>query len=440
MVMKRKKAKAVRWFKNKCHFVRSLFAVIYFGFPANKIKIIGVTGTNGKTTTIQMIDKILEQDSHRVAMASTINFKFAKKEWVNETKFTTLSAWEVQKFIKRAVEERCEYLILEVSSHALDQCRLFGIDFDVAVITNVTREHLDYHHTMGEYRCAKAKLFAMLKEDGLAVINLDMKEPEEFIEISKDRGAKILGYTTSEKVYEEFKEDESIITALAEGTNVNIDGSVFTVRGERFFLRLPGIFNVENALAAICAGSSQGVYLRVSRQALDGIEKVSGRMDYIENERDFRIVIDYAVTPDSMEKIGELLETSKQRGRVKKLIWVFGSCGERDRGKRPIMGEIVAKYADFTIVTNEDPYNEDPMRIIEEVFAGVIKGGKVEGTDCWKILRRREAIKKALEMAKEGDLVLVTGKGAEETMAVGKERLPWNDKKVIKELLEELPL
>lgn len=427
----------VRWFKNKYHLVRSLFAAIYFQFPSKRIKVIGVTGTNGKTTTIEMIGRILEEDGHRVAVASTINFKFAQKEWVNETKFTTRSAWEVQKFIKRAVEERCEYLVLEVSSHALDQSRLCGVFFDVAVITNVTREHLDYHHSMNIYRKAKAKIFKKIKKDGVGIVNLDMENSQEFIDVIRKGNNRIIAFTNDKEKGELFKEDTTAITVLGEKTTASIRGSYFSVRGERFHLNLPGVFNIENALAAICVGSVFGVRLGTSRKALEKIKTVSGRMDYIPNNRNLSIIVDYALTPDSMEKVGSMLRRAQSNHEFKKIIWVFGSCGERDRGKRPIMGKIVAKYANFAIVTNEDPYNEDPMQIINEVFLGLIEGGKANNETCWKISQRREAIKKALDIAKEGDLVLITGKGAEETMAIGNKRIPWNDKRVVLELLEK---
>ncbi len=427
----------IRWTKNKYHLIWSFFVALYFKFPSKRIKVIGVTGTNGKTTTIQMIGKILEEDGHRVAMASTINFKFAKKEWVNETKFTTLSAWNVQKFIKRAIEERCEYLVLEVSSHALDQSRLWGVYFDVAVVTNVTREHLDYHVSMNKYRDTKAKLFKKLKKNGFGVVNLDMEVPQRFVGIAEKNKNRVIGFTTDKDKWGNFKKDGTLMTVLGERITSSIRGSYFTIRGERFHLSLPGVFNIENALAAVCIASLQGVRLNTSRKALEQIETVSGRMDYVDNNRDLSIMVDYALTPDSMEKIGYLLRRAQSNHEFKKIIWVFGSCGERDRGKRPIMGEIVAKYGNFAIVTNEDPYGEDPDQIINEVFQGILSGGMKEGKNCWKISQRREAIKKALEIATEGDFILVTGKGAEETMAIGKERIPWNDKRVIKELLDE---
>ncbi len=209
--------------------------------------------------------------------------------------------------------------------------------------------------------------------------------------------------------------------------------------GEEYELKLPGLFNIENALAAICVGKILRIDDKIIKKALASIKRVSGRMDKVFNDKGIEIIIDYALTPDSMEKVGQLLrgDIIKSEGSHSRLYWVFGSCGQRDRGKRPIMGEIVAKYADAVIITNEDPYHEDPQQIIDEVFEGVISGGKIEGQNAFRIMDRREAIKKALDSAQEGDTVLITGKGAEENMKIGNKLIEWNDKKVVEELLGE---
>lgn len=418
--------------KNVYHLCRSVFSAAWFGFPAKKIKVIGVTGTNGKTTTVQMIAEILHEAGHKIAVASTINFRIGDEQWVNKTKFTTLSGWNTQKFIARAVKADCEYLVLEVASHALDQNRVWGIEFDVAAITNVTREHLDYHGTMGAYRKTKETLFHKIKKDGFAVVNLDMEEPEDFL--SAAGSVKKYGYSLKAESHE-GKDDLKVV--MADKLNVEQHESLFVVNDIEFKLRLVGEFNIENALAAICICMSQQVSLDVASKALGEITVVPGRMDHVENDRGVEIVIDYALTPDSMEKLGKYFSEGKGSSGGQ-LIWVFGSCGERDRGKRPIMGDIVARYADNVIVTNEDPYNEDPQRIIDEVFAGVLEEGKIEGENAHRVFDRKAAIKKALGLAHEGDVVLITGKGAEETMAVGKERIKWNDKRVIEDLLGKL--
>ena len=426
--------------KNLYHLAQAVAANVWYGGPARrsyasgiaggpsrKIKVIGITGTNGKTTTTQMVTRILEEAGKKVAMASTINFKLGEKEWTNATKFTTVSAFAVQKFIKEAVAANCEYLVLETSSHALDQARVWGIEYDTVAITNVTREHLDYHKTMEEYRKAKALLFQ--KNPKVAVVNLDMENPEEFMAFNAE---KKYGYTVKNSNFQSPISKFQIIKA--ENIELGINFSKFKIQNLEFTLNLPGMFNVENALAATCVALGEGIELEVVKDALLKIKGVAGRLEAVENKIGATILIDYAVTPDSLEKLYSFVFGLKKA--QSKVIAVFGSCGERDRGKRPIMGKIVSKYADFVIVTNEDPYHEDPIQIIEEVSGGV--EGKKEGVDFWKIMDRREAIGKALSLAKSDDIVVITGKGAEETMALGDKRIPWNEKKVIQEELNKL--
>jgi len=409
--------------KNIYHFFQAVLANVAFGFPSRKIKVIGVTGTNGKTTTVQMITKILEEAGKKVAMASTINFQLGEKKWVNKTKFTTLSSWQTQKFIKDAMKAGCEYLVLETSSHSLDQNRVWGVKYKTAVITNVTREHFDYHKTMEKYRQAKLKLF---KNVEVAVVNLDMENPEEFLDCeAKEK----FGYTTKMQ-----NNTEDVKVVQAENVELGMNYSSYQLESINYKINLPGLFNIENALAATCVGLSEGISEEKIKSALEKIKGVPGRMEHVPNDLGIDIIIDYAVTPDSLEKLYQLIKQIKNTRQTAKIIAVFGSCGERDRGKRPIMGETVSRSADFVIVTNEDPYHEDPQQIIDEVFAGVAKNKK-ENENVWRIMDRREAIKKALSLAKASDIVVITGKGAEETMAVGDQRILWNDKKVI---LEEL--
>ncbi|MCD6149605.1 UDP-N-acetylmuramoyl-L-alanyl-D-glutamate--2,6-diaminopimelate ligase [bacterium] len=495
--------------KNIYHLIQAVLANFWYGFPSRKIKVIGVTGTNGKTTTAQMIAKILEEAGHSVAMISTINFKLGDKEWINKTKFTTLSSRATQKFIKQAVNAGCEYLVLETSSHSLDQNRVWGVKYGTAVITNITREHLDYHKTMEKYRRAKLALFKKAKN---IVVNLDMEHPEEFI--SGDAN-KMYGYgveipNSKSQILNKLQiTNYKLQTIIAEDIKLGTNYSKFKISAQggpasgwqnsKFKLHLPGKFNIENALAAVCAGLAEGIDLKISAKALEKIKGIPGRLENVPNNKGLNIIIDYAVTPDSLEKLYELISEMKNKchsrldresrmkslvseitldsrfrgndinhendinrgnNNNKKIISVFGACGERDRGKRPIMGEIVSRFADYIIITNEDPYNEDPQKIIDEVFSGVV-GGKskiqnyksqinskseiinskrrakifIEGKNCWRILDRKKAIKKALRLAKPGDFVVITGKGAEETMAVGNKRIPWNDKKVVMRIL-----
>ena len=413
--------------KNYYHLLQAVTANIIYGFPARKMTVIGVTGTNGKTTTCQMIAKIFEESGKKVAMISTINFKINEKEWVNKTKFTTMSSFMVQKFLKKAGRSGCNYLVLETSSHALDQYRVWGVKFKTAVITNVTREHLDYHEIMDQYRIAKLRLFENAK---VGIVNLEMEKPRDYLLYSiKEK----YGYTKKEIDCSKY-DCGHVIAVAAKNMKNDMDGSEFEVEGVKYKLNLPGEVNVENALAAICVGISEHINPEIMSKALAKIKLVPGRMDRVSNGKNLDIIVDYAVTPDSLEKLYKLISRYKKEGN--KIIAVFGACGERDRGKRPMMGEIVDKYADYMIITNEDPYNEEPQKIIDEVASGVTN--KKEESNFWRIMDRRQAIKKALQFAKPGDIVLVTGKGAEETMAVGEKRIPWNDKKVILEELKKL--
>lgn len=402
--------------RNLYHLAQAVMACIIFGFPGRHIQVIGVTGTNGKTTVTRLISAILEEAGHAVARASTIDFKIGDEEWTNATKYTTLSPFAVQRFLRRAVRAGCRYAVLETSSHALDQYRVWGVPYAVAVVTNITREHLDYHGTMADYRETKRRLF---DKASVGVLNLDMEDPEDFR--CRFRG-KCVTYSLTDPQ----------AALMAQDIETDLDGSSFSVEGVRFTFRLPGRFNVENALAAIAVGMVLDVPLETARRALARVDGIPGRLETVPNIRDLRIIIDYAVTPDSLEKLYALISRMRPVPEAR-IIAVFGACGERDRGKRPLMGEIVASYSDIVILTNEDPYHEDPRRIVREIARGV--KGKRLGTDYFRILDRRRAIQKALRLARPGDIVVVTGKGAEETMAVGDKRIPWNDRRVIEELL-----
>lgn len=401
------------------HFPQAVLAAWFTGFPGKKLAIIGITGTNGKTTTTTLIGQMFEAAGKKVATASTIAVRIGGQERVNATKFTTASPWAVQRFLREAVQAGCEYAVLEVSSHALDQHRVWGIPFQVAVVTNVTREHLDYHHTLEEYRVAKEKLF---QGAAMGVVNLDMVQPESFLKCTPNT----VTYSTKDASADVFAKD----------INLDFKGASFAAIGTRFETHLAGLFNVENALAMIAAGKALGVSEKAMQQALQTVRGVPGRMQLVPNTRGVDIVIDYAVTPDAFEKLYATVTVLKIPGT--KIIHVFGACGERDRGKRPVMGRIASTHADVIILTNEDPYYEDPEQIIDEVEAGIEK--KKSGENYYRIFDRRAAIHQALLLAEQGDIVLITGKGAEETMALGGKRVAWKEQQVIEEELAKLPI
>jgi UDP-N-acetylmuramoyl-L-alanyl-D-glutamate--2,6-diaminopimelate ligase len=432
--------------KNLYHLFQAILANVWYGFPSRKIKIIGVTGTDGKTTTVQMIAKILQKANIKVAVASTINFVIDGKEEKNLSHHTTESSFALQKFIRKAVNAGCEYVVVEVSSHGLDQHRVWGIDFQAAVITNVTREHLDYHKTMEKYRAAKKVLFKnVAKNKGNLVVNLDMERPEEFLDFAKN---KVFGYTCHPELVSGSRfrippkdghgksgmTSDNVKIINAEEIELGISGSKFMLHDTCFMLHVPGLFNVENALAATCVALGEGIDLQVASEALSEIKGVAGRMEAVANDLGVNILVDFALTPNALEKLYSLLYGVKKEGS--KIIAILGSCGDRDQGKRPLMGEIVSRYADVMILTNEEPYHEEPQRIIDDIFAGI--KNKTEGENCWRILDRRQAIAKALSIAKAGDIICITGMGNFETMVVGDQKIPWNDRQVIEEELTKI--
>ena len=404
-----------QWLKNYYHLTQAVLACVVYGFPAKKLYVIGVTGTNGKTTTTQFIARILAESGKKVAMASTINFQIGEKSWVNASKFTTMSPWKLQKFLHDAVNEGCEYAVIETSSHALDQNRVWGIPYEIAVMTNVTREHLDYHKTMEQYREAKCRLFRRAKE---RVVNLDMEDPMFYCGTSK-----AVTYST--------KNPQA--TLLASDVTLDFKGTEFVVDGTHFHLNIPGLFNIENALAALGVARILAIDPLVAQKALASVMGVPGRMELVPNPMNADILIDYAVTPDAFEKLYASILPLKIPGS--QIIHVFGACGERDRGKRPQLGEIASSYADIIILTNEDPFYEDPEQIIDDIERGVTKK---KDKNYFRIFDRRAAIQKALSLAEIGDIVLVTGKGAEVTMALGDVRIPWSERQVIEEELEKV--
>ena len=415
------------------HLVRGILANLIYRNPAKNIRIIAVTGTNGKTTTCHMVRQILEDANYKVAMATTIDFQIADRHWQNLSKMTTISPFGVQKFIRDAVKAGCHWLVLETTSHAIAQHRLWGVKPEIAVLTNITHDHLDYHDTYEEYRDTKAKIF---HEAETAIINIDDKSASYFFD--ELHGPKIVTYGTGDTSNKENRLGKPNLW----GKKIILEptGSMFTVvtpNGQLAVnLKLPGKFNIYNALAAISVGFVFELNYELIKGALEKITNIPGRMENVEMGQSFSVIIDYAHTPDALEKIYETLNLAR-KGR---LISVFGACGDRDRSKRPIMGALAGRYADIVIITNEDPYTENPVKIIEEVASGVNRGEtqtnrKIPGENFFKILDRKGAIEKAFEMAHKGDVVLITGKGAEESMVEGDRKIPWSDRKVAKELL-----
>jgi len=414
---------------NFYHFKLAFLGALYYGFPSRKIIVIGVTGTHGKTTTVNLAGEILEEAGYKVAVASSIKFRIAGKEQENKLKMTMPGRSFLQKFLKQAIKAGCKYAVLEVTSEGVLQSRHRFIKFDTTVFTNLFREHLERHGGIDNYRKAKAKYFKMSK--GTHIINLDDDNAEYYLQFPAQKKILFTLNTPNKEMHNAslLHSSEALCREVVEAKNVEEIGKRigFSIRGEKFNLNLIGRFNVYNAVCAVCIGLSQGVSLQVCSKALLYTKTVPGRMEEIVSEP-FRVIVDYAFTPDALTKVYETLKPSD-------LICVLGACGGgRDKWKRKELGKIANEYCKQVIVTNEDPYDEDPMDIINQVAQGAENKAQ-------KILDRREAINKALTLTTTGDTVIITGKGSEPWMCVeDNKKIPWDDRKVAKEELDKLQL
>ncbi len=377
------------------HLPLAILANIIYGFPSRGLKVIGVTGTDGKTTTTNMIYQILEEANLKVSMISTIKAVIGRKVYDTGFHVTNPSPFELQKYLSEAKKAGSKYFILEVTSHGLDQFRVWGIKFDVGVITNITHEHLDYHKNFENYLKSKAKLIRNVK---VAVLNHD---EEHFTKLSKQTNGKVVSFGLHK--------------------SANFNPQKFSLD-----LKVPGDFNILNAESAACA-ISLGISSQIVKRALNNFSNLSGRMEEIENDLGFRIVVDFAHTPNGLENV---LTTLKKQTKHK-LISVFGAASERDDAKRPLMGEISAKIADITILTDEDPRFEDSNKILEEIAKGAYQAGAKDGETLFKEPDRSKAIILALNLAKRGDTIGIFGKGHETSMSYFGIERPWSDKEAV---------
>ena len=407
-------------------------ACVFYGYPARQLCTIGVTGTDGKTTTSNLISTIFDSAGKSTGMMTTANFKLRGQEWENATRQSTLEALEVQQFLRRMLDAGASHAIIESTSHGLELGRVHGCEFDVGVVTNITHEHLDFHKTIEAYRRAKARLFEMLdpqRDKGLgcrpvAILNRD--------DISYDIlkpycRVPILDYgidtpAAVRAVDLQLRASSSHFRALLPDAEVEIE------------TQLVGRFNVSNCLAAIATAYSQGISTADIARGLASIAGVTGRMERIDEGQRFTVIVDYAHTPDSLEKVLSILRPLTPG----KLMVVFGSAGERDVQKRPIMGKIAALMADFSVITDEDPREEDREKILEEIARGAEEAGKRRGHDFLCIADRTAAIAQAFAQAQEGDTILLAGKGHEQSIFIGREKLPWDDRRVAREQLRLL--
>ncbi len=386
----------------------------WFGNPAKALKLIGITGTNGKTSVTYMIKRILESAGEKVGLVGTIQNMIGEEAVA--TGNTTPGAYELNELFAKMRDKGCKYAVMEVSSHALDQCRVYDLDFEVGIFTNLTQDHLDYHKTMDNYLAAKKKLFTMCKT---AIINSDDEYAQRIIE---GLDCKIITYSTGNNStysakainYRPARVDYELVSdEILQHIKVNTSGK----------------FTVYNSMCAVCCAIELGISAASSAAAIAQLPGVKGRAEVVPTNTDFTVIIDYAHTPDGLKNILTTFKECKKN----RLISLFGCGGDRDKTKRPVMGSIAARYSDFVVITSDNPRSEDPAEIIKDILVGL------DGTPTpYKVIENRiEAIKYALSIALPDDIVVLAGKGHETYQILANETIHLDEREIIAEALCE---
>lgn len=399
----------------------------FYGNPGLKMRVVGVTGTDGKTTTSHLISAVLERGGYRTGIIGTVYLKIGDRTVPNPYHQTTPEALEIQKALAEMYDAGTDYAIIETTSHGLALNRVDCCQYDAAVFTNLTSDHMDFHTGREDYLSQKAKLFASLGE------TVDKGIPKASILNADDPASDYLASISPVRLLTYAIDAPADVRALR--LSPSGWGTAFvllTPQGEiPVNLPLIGRFNVYNALAAAALGLSQGIGLASIREALEWFHGVPGRMELVEAGQGFTVVVDFAHTAGALEKALEALRPHCRE----KLTVVFGCPGERDRTKRPVMGAVAARLADFVILTSDEPRSEDPEAIIREIEAGVQAQGQADGRDYLVLPDRREALAYALARAGDGDVVLLAGKGHEDSIIYGEKSIPWGDRRVALEIL-----
>lgn len=408
------------------HLVESMAYSAKEGFPARKLKCIGVTGTNGKTTTCNLIFTMMKEAGYKVAVLSSTQYGYLDDLHDEKEHMSTVPVPLLQKRLKQFVEQGAEWLIIEATSHALAQHRVWGLTFEMVVMTNVTHEHLDYHGTFERYREDKRKLFkqaAAMNDNSLGIV------------YAEDPAAELFLKTTPRGISYGFEKGDVKATTMS----LAADHSTFTAtvgdESYRITMHMPGAFNVLNALAAVCVGRE----LKLSKEKIEhGIAALTGvpcRMMPVDEGQPFKVIIDYGGTPDAFEKVFSALRPVTKG----KLVCVYGSPAHRDVLKRPIQGEISGKYCDEVILTEEEDRDEDGLQIMDDIAVGAEKAGKVRDKDLFLINNRTEAIEFAMtRVHSKDDVVITLGKGHEKTIERGEKVFPWDEPETVREAIRKV--
>ncbi len=411
------------------HHMRAIAANVSYWFPSKDMIIIGVTGTNGKTTTSNIIAHWLAESWKKVFMYTTVNIILNEKEYTNTSKMTSPDAFELQKWLAEAKKEGCEIAVIETASHWIKMHRNWGINYDISVLTNITQDHLDLHRTMDDYVQTKLKIFKNL------------------MYYKRKPGIKKTGIINMESAYKDIflaETYDSLYTyGLSYEANIRASNIVNTLDSMNFLVTMPGKnidiktqlrgnFNVYNILAAIWVFVSLWIERETIAKIISEIKTIPGRMEEVRSQRWFSVFIDYAHTADALENVLETLGEMKGEGRI---ITVFWCTWDRDTSKRPIMGQVVSKLSDVVIVTQDDDYTENPQKIIKDILPGI---DRKQGDDFWIIVDRKEAIRTALVTAKEWDIILIAGKWDEHALLTNAGPVEYHERTIVENMLKEI--
>lgn len=407
------------------HLIEAILMNVRYGFPGRKLRVIGVTGTNGKTTTTFYIFNMLREAGVKVAFMSTVAYGMGDDIHVQREHATTAKAGVVQKRLKDFTKQGAEWVVIESSSHGLAQYRTWGVPYEVAVLTNITHDHLEYHGTFERYREAKRRLFKLANKHGLkyGVVNAEDPSADIFVKTVENSTTYGLKDGDLRATNVKFRDTGSEYTAVIGDDRYEIT------------TQIAGEFNVSNSLAAVAVGRKLGLTKEQIEKGIYALDTVEGRMNAINEGQNFKVLIDFASTPDGFEKFFESV-----RPVVKgKLIAVFGSAGRRDETKRAEQGRIAGRYADIVVATEEDDRDEDGARILEQIAEGAVESGRKKGESLFLIGNRVEAVEYALSLAQNADdMVVFLGKGHEKTIERADGEHEWNETIVVRTALKKL--
>jgi len=424
------------------HYFLAILSYWFYGRPSRKLVVVGVTGTKGKSTTCRLIASVLEAGGYRVGLLSTAEFQIGEKRWLNIRKMTMLGRGEIHKMLKEMVSARCQYAVVETSSEGILQYRHLGLNYDIAVFTNLGTEHSERHGGFDNLKKAKGRMFAQLSKHS-KIIN-GQKIKKVIVANGDDENA---------QYYLDFKADEKLVLQLNKQTIDNSKqdslgtlgvtcyvlrdtGSEFDLENKKYTVNLPGKFNIYNALSALAVGKSQNISDEKIALGLAKVDLVPGRMEFINEGQNFKVIVDYAHEPLSLTELFTTLRNMLAPGA--KLIGVVGSDGGgRDVGKRAKMGEIAGRFCDTVVITDVNCFDEDPKEIAEMLAVGARAAGKKDNENLFIEIDRKEGIKKAIALAKEKDIVVITAKGTEPCIVDHGKKIPWDDRVVAREIIRE---